>query len=477
MIGAAIAGRPVQLFDWQAEVATGYGDRVLTGRVSRDVRWAEQGAPVELWRRAGDPLWVGALVEDPRDDGDWLSLRAEGEARRLETIPLLYRHDGAEGFVERDSEPHEYTGQSQAYDIHVGKGKLRWVWGDGNEAFVTGQDAGAVFWPEGCLITRYSVRAERNIAISSFDLVVRRFTGPTGTRTLVQTHNLTPGTADTFANNITTPEDGLEFAVNANDNTTPAGRRGLNLTRIMLYGRTTDDAFRVSDVVADVAEIAGLDASGIVPHPQRVLPLYWTEKGHDGLLDYLAELMDQLWMVRAGVVTFRPYGLRTWAVSTDTGTRPELAPEPRYNTFVQPWRDLSGRLRRSTATADPDPFPGEVRRAPLPDPLEDPQPNNELALAVATARVAYEAAYRASGTVELGELRHRSVPRDPYDIEAGDHLTITDLIPRLGPQRIESVTYRPNDQVSVQVGRTFNMVATLRELERRLRGRRGRRAA
>lgn len=483
MIGATLDGNPIELQDWQAEAKTDHGDTTCTGRVPRWTRNVEQGAPLVLWRQAGDPLWVGELVAPPRIDEDWLHVRAEGDARRLGTDPLLYRLDGGDVFVEADSEPHEYVfAGSEGFDLNSKRSQLTWKFGDGNTAYAVSDRAGWVLWLEGAEITRYSLLVEVSANFNDLNLQVLSGVGPSGALTVEGTHTLALGGAGataTYATTLATPRDLLCIRANVTGAFTPAARRSVKVNRLRVYGRTTSDTFTLSDVVADVAALAGFATDGIEAHTLIALPLYWPDQDHAALLSYMAELADWLWMVRAGALVFRPYGFRTWECSTERGSVPNLEPEPQANTFTQPFRALSGRLRYATAAAVDDPFPGDVVPAPLPDPLEDAQPDNALALAVAQARVAYEASYRESGTLDLGELRYRWALRDPNDIEPGDLLDITDR-PELGPQRITAVTYRHDAAPSVSLGESFNLMATLVDLERdvrRRRRRRGRKAA
>ena len=462
-LGFTVDGVPVRAFDWQAESATDHGDRTLTGKFPRDALRAEQGAPVVIWRGPDDALWSGELVADPKVEDDWVTFRAEGHARKLEQdrTRMFYRHDGGEEWVDRDSDPHN-IGNDQGYDLTQQAGKLRFVWGQGGtEAFALGNTAGFLLWKEGALITRYEVLTDTNISISNFDLVTHRLTGPSGARTAIATHSIAIGSPTARSSDISSPEDALQFAVSASAGTTPAGKRALTITQIRVYGRTKDDDFSASDVVTDVAGLAGLATANVQTNALAVLPLDWTD-GLPALLSYMAELTDWMWLAKHDGIHFRPFGQVTWEAATIAGATPSWEPAERANVFVQPWRGFGGRYRESRATADPNPFPGEERTV-YADELEDPQPDGTLASQIAAARVGWESTPRVSGSVDLSTVYYRGAPRSPYDVNPGDHLLMTDL--DLGAQRVTAVTYRPNGQVSVQVGEEFNTTALLKELD------------
>jgi hypothetical protein len=465
-----IDGRPVRMEGWQADAETDRGDRTLTGRLPRSVTWASQGAPVVAWRRSGDAAWSGTLVADPRIVGDELVIRAEGHANEIASKRerMFYRIDGGEKWVDSASDPHSYA-QSEKYDLHSGPGALVWKYGNNADAFAIGDIAGFILWMEGALITRYSTLVTVSQNMGSWDLRTHSATGPTGTATLIGDHSLNPPT--TYAQNITTPEDALLFSVRCNTANTPGNRRRVRAGVIKVYGRTTDDTFSASDVVSDVGGNAGLDTSNVQTSSLAVLPLDWTED-HAALLDYMAELTDWRWLALHDGLHFGPYE-RTWEAFTDIDGTPELEPERRYNRVVVPYRSVSGALLEAVGTPATDPFPGQ-EIVLLVDELEDPQPDSTVADAVASTRAAYEASVRFTGRMTLSRVRYRGEARSPYDVTAGDLLSLPDLAPTVGSQRIRSVTYHPEDRATVEFGSGFNVVKALADASREQAGSRRR---
>ncbi|HET9672545.1 MAG TPA: hypothetical protein VFQ40_06820, partial [Actinomycetota bacterium] len=467
-----IDGRPVDLLDWQATVEADWGERSLVGKVLRDVSWAEQGAPVEIWRGDGTRLWSGELVQDPKDEGEILGLRAEGYASVLEAnrTRLFYRIDGAgiAGWVDGDSDPHAYdpVGGSM-YDLSANPGSLVWKFGNNADAFSAGDLGRMVLWMEGTEITRYSFQVTTNVALTNWELRTRATNGPSGVVNDETNHSLNIGSPTTYARtlSVATGFDQLVFDVRATGAATPPTRRRVTVRSLKVYGRTTDDAFSVSQAASDVGGVSGLDVTGVRSNGLGVLPLDWTDS-HPSLLDYLAELAGWRWMVRGDGLHFGPYE-RSWTASTEHGAAAELEPERRFNRVVVPYRSVSGTYRES-APAEPteDPYPGRevVYHS---EELEDPQPDGTLAAALAAAEVEYRAQARVRGRVELARVRLDGAPRDPLEVEAGDLITLTDLAPDLGAQRIRSITYAKDQIPVVEVGDApFDPVQTLREFQR-----------
>ena len=482
VIGWEIDGRPVEFTnDWQAEVQTGWGDRTLTASFSTDVTWAEQGSSVVGWKRSGEPLWQGTLVVDPRKDGDHYRIRAHGYADDMaeNSTRLFYRTDGAEQWEDRGSDPYGYN-QNEKYDLHQGRGSLQWKFGNNADAFATNDAAGFALWKEGGLISRYTATLTVNQALGGFDFLSRSFTGPDGTQSDITTQTLNfggPLTLDVDTTiNVANQEDGMTFVViRTGASSTPNGRRRLGVTRIKVYGRTTDAAFSASDAVADVAALSGLGTDGIDSNPLVVLPLDWTDD-HPGLLRLHG---------RAGRLALDGTGLgddlRPLRADLGKRHRGRRGPKPRAGAPRQPLQPALPRPERRPADGGggtgggPVPRPGDrrVRRgAGGPPNRFGPSPRRWPR-------------WRSSSRPASGHPARWSSPRSatsarrmsPYDVNAGDQLLLTDLAPRFGPQRIEAITYRPGGHATATLGSAFNLVATLAELERPPRKRRRKRRA
>jgi hypothetical protein len=461
----AIDGRPVPLFDWQCDATVDWGDRTLTGKLPHWVTWAQQGSEIVAWRGADDAMWAGELTADPRDTGEWLAIRAHGFANRIaeDSTRMFYRIDGGEAWIESDADPHEYVFAGiEKFDLNSKRNQLAWKVGDGSTDYAINDRAGWILWVEGGLINGYTMLVEVSGNFADMNLQTLSGTGPNGSLTVERTHSLALGAGGTatYTDTFATPSDLLCIRTNVTGAFTPARRQRVKATRLKVYGRTTDDNFSVSDVVNDVGSNAGLLTDKVRTHKLHALPLDWTED-HTDLLTYLAELTDWRWLVRHDGLHFGPYE-KEWDVYMPGDGVGDLEPERRFNRVEQPFRTLSGRLRRAIGVPAVEPYPGETFTLRL-DELIDPQSSSSVADAVAETRADYEASRRLSGSLELARIRDEGEALSPYFISPGDLLRIPNLAPDVAPQRVKSVTYRPNDRVTVDLGTGFNVVRTLAE--------------
>lgn len=473
-IAWTVDGRTASLMDWQADAAADWGDRTLTGSVPESVSWAEEGAPIVGWRSTDDAMWSGTL-ETVRLEDDLLKVRAYGGAEALmrNQTRMFYRIDGADRWSDSETDPHSYN-NSEKFDVTLGRGHIMWKVGDGDTAYAVGNQSAVVLWVEGGLITRYSIQVEPDINFANLEVETHNATGPSGSRTLEGTHSLAAigGTPTTYARTLTTPADLLSLRMIADGAFTPAARHRVKVNAIKVYGRTIDDAFSISEVVEDVAGVAGLVDAGITANTTAALPLDWNED-LPGLLSYMAELADWRWLVTHDGLSFGPFA-KTWEAFTSADATTALEPERRYNRVRVPYRAVSGALRTSEGVPSVDPFPDE--RVTWVEELEDPQADSTLADAFAQAQADYFASARLRGSLTPVRVRYRGEIRTPYDVRAGDLLSMPDLAPEIGAQRIQTVTYRPGENVTVELGAGFNVVRTLAEIERdRPRRRRRRR--
>lgn len=476
-----IDGRPAPLIDWQADVEADWGDRTLTGRLPRFTPWAAQGAPIKLWRSTGDLMWSGELTQDPKKEGDTWTVRAHGGAEVLaeNRTRMFYRIDGSDGFVSAESDPHNIDLLSHALiDERTKRGRISFITTP-DKAYAVGDITAVVLWVEGGPITRVSYVITKSGNQSNMDIRTSQRTGPTGSATIVDELTMGSGTVSgsTHAFDMASPEDLIQFGLRAIGTFTPSIKQRFSLTQIKVYGRTADDAFSASDVAADVGGLSGLDTGGVRSNGLQILPLDWTDD-HPALLDYMAQLTDWRWLVRGGALEFGPWE-RTWRAFTNRDASASLEPEPRYNRFPVRFEALSGVHREVVGEPSVDPFPGEEVVAPGVD-LEHPQPDALLATAVAAAGAEHAAARNLNGSVELARVRDdRGGVHSPHAACAGDLLLMPDLHP-VPVQRIQSITYRPDDQATAEVGETFNpihVIAGVRREKKRPKRRRRRRAA
>lgn len=467
-VHATIDGRAVLLDEWTADATINHGYRTLTGRVPLEVTWAEQEAPITLWTSDDEELWSGTLAQDPRAAQGVRHIRAEGPAAAISASQtrLLYRRDGFEGWVNSEDDPHEYA-NSEKFDIELAPGAAKWRFGDATTNFVAGSGAGILVWTEGADITRYEFKVVTTLNAPSFDIRTNRATGPSGTLTQVADHSLDITDAQTYIRNIGAFADLLDVRIRANTSTTPGLRRRVRLYNMKLYGRTTDDGFSASEVVADVGADAGFNTALVEANPLQVLPLDWTDD-HAALLSYMAELTDWRWLVRGPASLGGPPSLEfgpwneTWTAFLSHDATGELEPLKRFNRVWWPYRTTSGELRYAKASATEDPFPGrEVIW--YEDELEEQHQIGDLAEAAAQARVDYLASRRVAGNLAFGQVKDPNGEyRSPYKIRPGVLLALPDT--DYPPQRVAAVTYRKDADVTAEISEDSSVVRLLSNL-------------
>jgi hypothetical protein len=460
-ITLTIDGRAVPLSDWQCDSAVNWGYRSLTGKIPESVTWAEQEAPVVLWLPDGTELWAGKVTQDPWATDGMRDLRAEGYANDISASKtrMFYRHDGTEGWVNAEDDPHNYAAAEDSIDAEVRRASL-WVRMRKGQDVTSGNVRAFAFWTEGGIITRYAFTQKANMAGPDNEWRGHTATGPAGSGTLIAAHNLTNGTAS-IAQNVTTGQDLLTLQFRRAGGTFTAGATFYGrIVNPRIYGRTIDDGFSASGVVADVAADAGLGISGIQSSSLAVLPLDWTED-NTALLTYMAELTDWHWEAGNGTVSFGPWET-TWTGYQAHGIKADWQPQKRFNKVVVPFSYISGASGEGEATASPDPFPGSEVTF-YADELEFPQQNKTLANAVAANLVAYYASARAAGRLTLGRVTDsHGEPSDGFRVRPGHVINVADRTD-LGPQRIVAMTYRENE-VTADINDDFNAIRLLHDL-------------
>ena len=478
-IQATIDGRPVELTDWQCDATINWGYRTLTGKIPESVTWAEQESPVRLWLSNGEELWAGKLALDAQADGRGKrQVRAEGYASEVaaQDTRMFYRIDGFDTWNNKEEDPYQGTNNDKwELDLRPGIMKFRQNTAD---AFSTNDQAGFLTWVEGSLITKYSFVAATGASYAAFDLRTQRKTGPTGTNTDLNTHSLAIGSPTTYSATISSPEDALILRIFANTNAAAGTRRVVTVTSMMVYGRTNDDAFSASEVVTDVAGVAGLNSDLIQSNSLAILPLDWDDD-HTALLDYIADLCDWTWGVwgldASGTpkLAFGPYETTFTGYQSD-GISLDVETQKRFNKVRVPFTTRGGRSRTVTVTADPDPFPG-LSVVHTTDALEDPQPDATLATAVATAQAPYWSSLRVAGRAKVGRLLSSTGETvNGYAVRPGMLLDVADRTD-IGPQRVQGVTWRDKGDVTLDLDDDFNVIRLLAELQRQQRRHRRRR--
>jgi hypothetical protein len=475
-VTCTIDGRPVDLTDWQADSSANWGYRSLTGKIPATCTWARQESAVTLWLEDGTELWAGTITQDPWGTTDGaLNLRAEGYAARISASKtrMFYRHDGTEGWVNAEDDPHNYGGTEHEIDAEVRPSSL-WIRLRKGEIITNGSFRGFVFWVEGAVITGVTWTHTANAGTGN-DWRLTRATGPSGAGTTVADVAWVVGTVSTGAA-VSGESDLISLTYRRSGATTAALGQTFfgRLSNLQVFGRLSDPTLTIdptaSEVVADVGADAGFDTAGVQTSSLAVMPLDWTED-HTSLLTYMSELTDWHWEAEglsgpnhdgSPRLTFGPWAT-TWTGYQADGVTPDWEPQKRYNKVVVPFRYLSGVVGEGVAVPTVDPFPGKevVFYA---DELEDSQQDSVQAQAAAEAQVEYRASARVAGRLKIGRVTSAAgEPASGYGVRPGHLINVADRAD-LGPQRVVAMTYRDKGDVTAEINDDFSVVRMLSEL-------------
>lgn len=464
----SLDGRPFRAAeDWQATMTAngGYRDASVSCPAVDLPTSASQESELSL-HEGSEERWAGTLITRPYITDGVAQLQAEGPIAILERQAgrRFYQTQGVGLFTDAGSDPHGYA-HHNAIDSESLPAALKFHTQKG-EDFASGvKDGGQVLWIEGALITKLSYRWHVDPTSVNFDIGTYSGTGPSGSLSSIDTQGLGTATG-TKTITLTTPRDIIKISYQTDGTTiTNAVRRRLIVSALKVYGRASGDSLAASEVMTDTFAEAGFDTSGVQSSGFNVLPLDWLDDWV-ALVDYLADLVDWhysilgksergLWRAQAG-----PWE-REWTVYRGRNAETNLPPLPLFNRVIVPYESISGVHRQAEGVPAVDPLPGHDR--PLyADALSDPQPDSTLALEVAQVLAARHATERVRGTVRVVELRDSfGSERSPYALRAGDLLNIADHQPFIPPQRVQSVTYRANKDVSAEIEEEIDITALL----------------
>jgi opacity protein-like surface antigen len=488
-ISWSIRGKPVVL-EWDSFNVTapgGFGVLNAKAMPNRGVRvkcW--QGSRVIGKKPNGEVAYEGKLQAPPKYVDDVAIFTAIGPQdvvnRYNERLPYQIRD--ASQWTELHSDPAKFSANSAKFDM-AQKGnsvgiKVGGPDGASAQTYNNGDNQGYYLWVQGWDISRVAFTLRRSASRAGFDLRVRgsddNFSAPTNITTFAM--STADGTAEDIA--IATDYSVLVIDWNANSTTSPdATRFWCDDLRV---GVITDaDAFSTGEVAADVGNRCGYETA--TQGSINAMPLDWNGPA-TGLLDYLASVEDQTWMVMHskkrgtyGKLYFRDWGRRTWHTrlgdwAEDNGLQMASLYDRVTTTYDNP-PGVQQSKRNSVGDFNiKDPLPGETYDWPEPLHLEDPQPDSSMAEAVNQRALSRLTKLRVQGQVTV-----RYVSKGvPYDIWPGDLLELGDFQPKVPPQRIVAVTYNRDGSVVCSLdAETDTAALTDRLILRRLKRRNPRR--
>jgi hypothetical protein len=449
---------------WQASMlAQGGFDRASGAVAAKYLRDADQGSLLTAYKPSGEPLYQGKLASPPKVKDAWRKLgtsakskdgyavlEAEGPKVALEsqTARRLYQSRDTSIWADQTGSPYSYSQQGKYWSLIQAGGLLRINIPPGTTMAV-GDFAGFVFWAQGQALSSIAFTSQDNSSHTPFR--IRTATGPSG--------------ASGFIADVVTEADQVQaldgndlvlLLARRSDNPGAVGPNSLAAMNLRVNAIAPGDTFYTSDVIADLAGAVGLDPSGIQSADFNAMPLDWTSGAWSDLAYYIASLDDWRCLILddRGNGPFVDYGpwVRTYTASLERGATEDLTLLKVYNRVTVPYSTVSGVPQTVTLDAAPDPLGGRAGIVEYIDQeIADAQPDSSIAAAVAANLLARLSTRRVSGPVQIGDLRAADENVSPYELRAGDLLSLPDFFPAIGPQRVAAITYRAGGIVEAAI--------------------------
>ena len=468
-IAWSIDGKAVVL-DWaNAKMTAPGGYDSMTGKVSSfHARHLFQGARVVGTRPNGKVLYQGLLASTPKIVNDVATIEAEGYQSRIRrrSSRLPYVIADASQWSQSNELPFDYA-NSEKYNLQSKKDGLGWV--ISNDTNYTASDrAGYGLYVPQHRVQRLKMTIRKSADDSNFQVDVRQADDLGSISSPVDTKALGAGTADgaTFNVSAVTKNTVAVFLTATAGSPTAGTNMRVTLQNIRACVIAGDDDWTTSDVVSDVAGrmhfTDDVDSTGTL-----IGGLDWNGNW-DGLLDYLADIEDWTWLViedtskakADAALTFRDWGHHSWMTNLDMAQE-NLTVAPLYNKVTVFYTTPGGVPQHKSYTPDDfgldDPLDGDPYEYPDPIRLEDPQRNTNLADAIAEKLLRRVTQLRLVGSSKVMALEHGV----PFDMQAGDTITMRGYNPKAGPQRIASVTYNNDGSADVSIERDYDIAAML----------------
>jgi hypothetical protein len=469
--------------DWHcSESATGGYDFAELYVPRNYLRFIDQGSKVQAWRSSGRPLWLGSMVQPPKIRQGVAYLKAQGPWYEAMTAFLSanYQDRRYDQWFARDSEPFSLSKNGGAYTVDTNN-QISFTVAKGQHVGQFGS-AGVVKWTPGTNITRLTFLQSVDGPSSGdnrpadYQLRLLTYFGP---NTSVNTDEADWNVADGSTVDYTLGQDAdmVQIALRRTSasSTSTDDSLSVTLTLLAVNGDAVGDTMFSSEIVRSFGARLGYDTSlGIQGSGVNALPFTWQsdpDSGRDNAaadaLTYLASLDGWRVLVQepqypgfVGGLRYGPFGdpyiepSRSWTVSLEREADEQLDDLQVANEVLVPWDMVPGIYQETVLHADPDPLAytsllrpdGSVqivqRRM---DKLADPQPNDQLARAVATAALARVSQRQVRGTITVYERIGLSGPVSHLEGHAGDLDTLRDYETatgvRPGPQQVVYVDH------------------------------------
>jgi hypothetical protein len=478
---------PLQWDSAQLDAPGGYGN--LTGAVIRASDMPLGAGPFSIvvgTRSDGQPFYRGEIAGLPQivDGQAMFAVQGLKERLRRHRERRLYQNQGLVDWGLSDGDPYSagaYPAADQ-YDVTVKDGAILFV--IGAETYAANDRVSVSFWARGDTITRVAFDIDRTTSSPNHEVRLMTATGPSGAASVeAPTYNLTGTTQINVDKTLTVPDDMVQIQVRATGASAPAAKRRAIIRNVRVNGRITADEMTMSDLSADMATEMGW--SDLSPGSGGdILPQDWVDDWYTAMSDAV-DTQDGTWLVmdprdfsgdEAGLYVGE-WGRKSYHVQDlDYGEVETLMP---YNTAYVSYETPAGVEQVVSATAVDDPYAGtgQIVAWPEDEPfhLTGPRYSDTLATSLAQQYANHYSQPQVAGRIHVTKLLADDGSHHPWDIDAGDMLELRGYETAIGPQRVVTVSRRPDGTADVSVGDDETFTAQLsRAQARRLRRRRRR---
>lgn len=401
-------------------------------------------------------------------------IRAFGARNRLDeaSAPLLFADDSLDSWQPRDQAPFSAVENHEQYESKL-QGSIRFVMSAGSEPtiFNTGMHAGYTAYLPGCFIKGFGYRLYKQTGLN-MEFAFFFFQHPSDFADhQLRTNDLGNGGPASGTLIKVLNAAGRQFDQCVRVDFRPKSQWPISknwramLQEVRIYGITTNDNYKGSNVITEIATRRNLVTDGLTATTMNILPLRVDRgDGHARFLDLMGILDKRWWAVWERNVSdvykiqYKPFdipangGGRLWSVRL-ADLKGDGRPQPHDQGIINRarvwYQTPAGAWYTVYRDAVPDPLAGTMRRISGGEPrvwmieLPNPQRTDELANNALLAMIEDGSVQKYSGRLQLTAAReiaslnaapHSGTLKPACLIRPGDQIRIEDDL--LNPNKV-----------------------------------------
>jgi hypothetical protein len=466
---------------WSARMVAPGGFERFTGAISEKVArriGIDQGSPLTGWLSAERVLYAGRVSASPKLKDGKAAITASGFKVIAEKASGRLFWQGRDGslFVPGQTAPYSYGADNLKFGLEISKTLIAFTVETG-VAINNNDKMPAIMWvpgaggvQPGAGINRFACHVDGNTSFNGYNLEISTGVGPSGNRTnhLIQSLTTLPLDIDT---NWVTDDDLFSIVLRRSGGNETAPTRRLELTNIRVNGRTISDVMSPAEMVADIGGLCGYDISGVRTSATNALPQDWQTGSWAEAMTQQQVFDDWTWLVledkgKGPLLVFYPWASApVWSMSMERDADETLENIERDNKVIAKYKTLDGAWAEVGLMASPDPLANKQIVNTYTEELSDPQPDNSLATTVAETLLARRSKQRVRGTLRVARVSRGGASFSPYWARAGELANVRDYRPKVDPQRIVGITYRPDGLADLDIDQDVSAAGVIAKAE------------